>query len=104
MNNKQVATFGGDLDAWARSNYPSEEILNDSTLVEEMKSQLEAHLSDVKAGMSLAKSLAVRGLDVDVAPTVAPRAFCACPVLPISCLLIKCKGICLLFACTGGTA
>src|SRR4051794_37318079 len=100
MNNKQVATFGGDLDAWARSNYPSEEMLNDSTLVEEMKSQLETHLDDVKAGMSLAKSLAAR----DLAPSVAPRAFCACPVLPISCLLIKCKGICLLFACTGGTA
>jgi hypothetical protein len=101
LQNKQVATFGGDLDKWARSNYPGEDVLNDSAFIEDMKNQLAGHLDDVRAGIPLEQSLAARSTDSDV-ESLVPRKACGCPILPIACKIIKCKGICLLVLCSGG--
>jgi len=98
--------MAGPVDEWARANYPGKEITGDAALVAEMKSELVGFLDGVRAGTSVEDSLAKRSTvgASEVEGAVQKRAFCACPVLPISCLLIKCKGICLLFACTGGKA
>jgi hypothetical protein len=106
MNHKQVATMGGAVEEWARANYPTEEVIaSNSDLVQEMKAEMSLHIDDVKAGIPLDRSMAMRKTTSGLqARENVPRAFCACPVLPISCLVIGCKGICLLFACTGGTA
>jgi hypothetical protein len=101
MQNKQIATFGGAVDEWARSNYPSEDIINDSAFIEEMKNKLAGHLDDVRAGIPLKQSLAARGTDSGQG-SLNPRKACGCPLLPISCLIEGCKGICLLVLCSGG--
>ncbi|KAE9377524.1 hypothetical protein N431DRAFT_327868 [Stipitochalara longipes BDJ] len=101
MQNKQIATFGGAVDEWARANYPGEDIINDTAFIEEMKNKLMGHLDDVRAGIPLKQSLAARSTDSDLA-NVDPRKPCGCPLLPIACLIEGCKGICLLVLCSSG--
>jgi hypothetical protein len=104
MQRKQVARMEGAVDEWARAHYPSEELLNDSGLVEELKSEVTGHLDNMRAGMSLKtslkKSLAARSTSADVGGTVKRQSGCPCPFFIFSCGLTGCPdSACLLLAC-----
>ena len=103
MEKKQVATFGGALDEWARAAYPSPSLIasmKKSGKLSGLSTQLDSLVAEVAAGSSMTTALAAyranhqaRALD---------KRNCVCPIFVFSCLLIDgCAGLCLLFVCTG---
>ncbi|KAK0749781.1 hypothetical protein B0T18DRAFT_389318 [Schizothecium vesticola] len=75
LGRRQVAKFGSQLDAWARANYPSDDlVLRGSAEVDAMKAELHGLLDEVRAGHELtresilARRVAERGLEAAMKP------------------------------------
>ena len=96
MEKKQVATFSGALDEWARAVYPSPELIASMKQSGEFASaetEMSGLLASVAAGSSLRNALAASGLE---------KRACICPVFVGACLLTPgCDGLCIILICSG---
>ena len=106
MEKKQVATFGGALDEWARAAYPSPSLIakmEQSGEIEGYKAELTGLLADVAAGSTMANALTARRA-VREAKGLTKRDCGGCPIIIWSCPLMPgCGGACILIFCTSGS-
>jgi len=103
MSKKQVATFRGPLNEWARAAYPSPSLIANMKQSGELagpKAELNGLLAAVAAGTPMTNAVAARRADQE-ASGLAKRN-CVCPIVIFSCLIIDgCSGACVVFICTG---
>ncbi|KAK0648553.1 hypothetical protein B0T16DRAFT_388753 [Cercophora newfieldiana] len=80
---KQVATFGGALDEWARAAYPSPALIasmKKSGELDEVKAGLNGILGAVAAGAPMDKALAAHKAEQEVAGLTKRNCLCIGPV------------------------
>lgn len=103
VSKKQVATFAGELDTWARENYPSPEVIEQNKdIITGMKSEVNSLVAEVvTSGKTMSSVIAARKAD-EQAAGVSKRAYCGCPFIIFYCAVTDgCAGACVLVFCTG---